>query len=546
MASKFELKLLRATNPALLPSIDDIDIIGAPVFTRPTFVKTINEIKVQYSKREEGAIPTRVMSVGVDVDGETYWAFMSDGYAYAIGWDTYDWGAYGMDNPVVSVHPEGLQFMWAATWEEGLLAIDQNGLLWAIGYVTGFTGTPEEDHSPDNVGDVAAAARAVVFAFPAQGVSPVLSTLGRTYNAAGGLGYDGKAWTWGSNYGQNGELGIGSVANLWQPTPIEVIPVIGDNLGWTCLAAGWSHFAGIRNGEILTWGHNGDGCLGMGIDYFLNDYTYRQQTKWTLSSHGTGEYYMEKWGGGDPQCVFPTHVYQYNYAGFTGHYTKGSLGSLAQSEWNWGNNDGLGYNTIYIRMSNSADPIAASWSTLRGRWTAPQRIYAGGSDWVKVDCGSYSTVALKSDGTLWGFGTNYEGSLGHEPGTCDDAYYVGSYACYHANPIDMTPPGKTIVDFSAGWYHTVALEADGTAWVVGWNGYYGEGTLGLGIDGVASVYEWTEITTTKFSVVDCSADASIGIGLDGKIYIWGELWAPNGDEYFTVPTVWDFGEYWAE
>lgn len=77
--------------------------------------------------------------------------------------------------------------------------------------------------------------------------------------------------------------------------------------------------------------------------------TYR----WTLSASGTSNYYLELTGGGNPGLTQPANV----QAGGT-NLTSATAGSLTASQWGWGNVDVLGFNTIYVRLSDSADPDA--------------------------------------------------------------------------------------------------------------------------------------------------------------------------------------------
>jgi len=73
--------------------------------------------------------------------------------------------------------------------------------------------------------------------------------------------------------------------------------------------------------------------------------------KWTASGSGTNEYYVELAAGGDPSLVEPSMVYENAVK-----MTVGTMGSLAASEWDYGDNDTLGYSTVYVRLSDGADP----------------------------------------------------------------------------------------------------------------------------------------------------------------------------------------------
>lgn len=75
--------------------------------------------------------------------------------------------------------------------------------------------------------------------------------------------------------------------------------------------------------------------------------------KWTLSGSGTAEYYVELSAGGDPSLTEANSVF---LDGFMNLAVNGTLGSLAASEWDWGDNDSLGFSTVYVRLSDDTDP----------------------------------------------------------------------------------------------------------------------------------------------------------------------------------------------
>jgi alpha-tubulin suppressor-like RCC1 family protein len=47
----------------------------------------------------------------------------------------------------------------------------------------------------------------------------------------------------------------------------------------------------------------------------------------------------------------------------------------------------------------------------RANHNTPTQEASAAEDWVEVDGGNYHTVAIKSDGTLWGWGYNNYGQL---------------------------------------------------------------------------------------------------------------------------------------
>lgn len=85
---------------------------------------------------------------------------------------------------------------------------------------------------------------------------------------------------------------------------------------------------------------------------------------WTASGSGTAEYYVRTAANATPGFVAspPTSggVYLNGSAA-----TKATLGSLAAGNWGYGDNDALGYSTIYVRTSGGVNPntLAAGYVT---------------------------------------------------------------------------------------------------------------------------------------------------------------------------------------
>lgn len=69
--------------------------------------------------------------------------------------------------------------------------------------------------------------------------------------------------------------------------------------------------------------------------------------KWTASGD---EYYLELTGGGDPSISEPPYLLLNESI-----LTEGTLGSLTDHQWAYGDNDTLGYSTVYIR-DDTGDP----------------------------------------------------------------------------------------------------------------------------------------------------------------------------------------------
>lgn len=82
-----------------------------------------------------------------------------------------------------------------------------------------------------------------------------------------------------------------------------------------------------------------------------------------------------------------------------------------------------------------------------------------------IAAGHFYTVALKSDGTVWAWGDNWNGQLGS-----------GATLYQSTTPVQVSGLSNISVVVAGGNY-TVALKSDGTVWAWGANG---SGQLGNG------------------------------------------------------------------
>ncbi len=86
---------------------------------------------------------------------------------------------------------------------------------------------------------------------------------------------------------------------------------------------------------------------------------------------------------------------------------------------------------------------------------------APGSKWVDVSCGEYHTCGIKTDGTLWCWGANFVGQLG-----------IGNRTYSQTTPVQVGDDSEW-VEVSAGDGDTCAIKSDGTLYCWG-SGYYGQ------------------------------------------------------------------------
>jgi hypothetical protein len=231
---------------------------------------------------------------------------------------------------------------------------------------------------------------------------------------------DGTLWAWGRN--DKGQLGDGTILDKSVPTQIgtdsDWQTVYGSPLG------GKGSIALKTNGTLWAWGHNNEGQLGDGT---------------------TTDRLIPTQIGTDTNWEKITSIIDYSLA----IKTNGTL-------WAWGRNFygqlGIGSNpnNPYIPQDNQHVPVQVGTDT----------------DWAEISAGGFHALALKTSGSLWGWGdNNYYFQLGISALT--DQY----------SPVQVGNDTDW-VSISAGGVHTTAIKSDNSLWVCGWNKL---GELGIGL-----------------------------------------------------------------
>ncbi|RYY72071.1 MAG: T9SS type A sorting domain-containing protein [Chitinophagaceae bacterium] len=124
--------------------------------------------------------------------------------------------------------------------------------------------------------------------------------------------------------------------------------------------------------------------------------------------------------------------------------------------------------------------------------------------WQTLSAGGGQTLAIKPDGTLWGWGENASSQLGD-----------GTSA---SNPIPAQIGTATNwLKVSTNTHHTLAIKTDGTLWAWGGN-QYGQVGDGTNIDKNTPVQIGTD---TNWKAVEAGILHSIALKTDGTIWSWG-------------------------
>jgi len=131
-----------------------------------------------------------------------------------------------------------------------------------------------------------------------------------------------------------------------------------------------------------------------------------------------------------------------------------------------------------------------------GTYTDRSKPILFGMGFSKISSTNTTTFALKKDGTLWGCGSNPYQQLG-----------AGSSSI--AAPVLVT---SGFSEISAGTFHVLALKSDGTLWAWGRNG---DGQLGDGT---------TVLIGSGFVSIAAGGLHSSALKSDGTLWTWGDNW----------------------
>ncbi len=273
-------------------------------------------------------------------------------------------------------------------------------------------------------------------------------------------------WGWGY---RDSLLGDGSTALMNRTTP----EAISKSKVWTSIAAGYGHTLAIRDdGTLWAWGVNSYGELGDGTT----------TSRAVPVEVGTATNWLAVAAGGYHSVALRT---------------DGSL-------WAWGANDSgeVGDGT---NMNNRLKPVHIGTAT----------------DWVAITAGFNHTLGLRSDGTLWAWGSNSVGQCGFGPSTANQ----------------LTPKQVAATHFAsiaAGDLHTLATDTSGILWAWGDNS---DGQLGIGPSPTSENVPTKVSVLTVWGSVAANKYHSAALRLDGTLWGWGENSSDQVGLGYSSPTV---------
>jgi len=156
--------------------------------------------------------------------------------------------------------------------------------------------------------------------------------------------------------------------------------------------------------------------------------------------------------------------------------------------------------TLWTWGANPAGQLGINDTTDR---STPVTTFLGGTDWKSVDCAGDGfagghTAAIKTDGTLWTWGSNNNGQLGIND------------TLNRTTPVTTFAGGTNWKSVACIGGHTAAIKTDGTLWTWGFNG---SGALGINASGPGT-YRTTPVTTflggTNWKQVACGGNITVG------------------------------------
>ncbi|MGQ8873815.1 RCC1 domain-containing protein [Paenibacillus sp. TSA_86.1] len=371
------------------------------------------------------------------------------------------------------------------------------------------------------------------------------------YSHSMALTNSGDIWSWGNNY--YGEVGDASAIQK-RPNPVKAAHLKGA----TDIEAGEMYsYALKKNGSVWSWGNNTYGQLGNGTTtsqptrVLVSGFSYPvdkdapsapAQLRVAGKTSATAVLYWEEsednhavkeylvYSGSTLFSTLPvdgkslesivnytasglapgqTYTFTVKAKDYQGNVSEASNSVTVTTEQSFTKEMSGGQDhTLVLKTDGSV----WAWGSDQSGQIGSDKVYSTKtptqvsnlSSITAITSGPDYNLALKSDGTVWAWGSNQSGQLANTNARMSDVPKK-------IEGID------SVIAIDAGTTHALALKRDGTVWAWGSN-FYGE----LGIGNNTSQYAPTKISSlTGVKSISAGAFYSFVIKTDGTIWSWG-------------------------
>jgi alpha-tubulin suppressor-like RCC1 family protein len=314
---------------------------------------------------------------------------------------------------------------------------------------------------------------------------------------------DGRSF--GGGFGTSGQLGTGDTINRSTPTQVVNESDFRDIIAGTTLSAGLK-----SDGRVFTWGAGGSGSLGIGID--ANDRStpvqvINESSFMAIAAPGSSNQMLAlksdgrvfAWGpGASGRLGIGTDINNrstpaqvINESSFMAISSGTGHGLALKSDgrvfaWGQGTSGILG---IGIDVNNRSTPIQV----------------INESGFKAIAAGFVHSLALKSDGRVFSWGTGASGGLG-----------IGTDVGNRSTPVQVVNESDFMA-IVAGNACSMALKSDGRIFAWGLNS---NSRLGLG-DIIDRSTPTQVINESGFMAISFSNNGAAALKSDGRLFTWG-------------------------
>ncbi|MEM9834990.1 MAG: LamG-like jellyroll fold domain-containing protein [Bacteroidota bacterium] len=318
----------------------------------------------------------------------------------------------------------------------------------------------------------------------------------------------GRLWSWGSD--QFGQLGT--------PGNASAIPVqVGTATNWVTVSLGESSSYAINsNGELYAWGQNTFGQLGLG-DFMQRNEPIRVGTDqdWEAVSGGArhvialkdnGDVYT--WGkSGEKQLGFsPAGNGNINTPTLLGTRNGVDISNVAKI--------GAGFNRCVVLTE---DKQLIAWGNDHSTAASDPFIVGTATDWDDFAVGTFHVLALKEDRTLYAFGKNNSGALGNGNESVDALLTITGNVSNEPPQLGTDNDWKVI---SGNAQYSLAIKTDGRLFGWGLNTFSQLGITPAGSNILTPTPIGTDTDWDGLGI-NTNNSHSFGFKEDGRIFVWG-------------------------